>query len=99
MSQYQRELPSFPPLFNYPLFAPPIELDGELIYDARHCAAFFLYQASLQETKAINITLELIKEANSKIDVIQLFNQFEVAGALNTIDEWGKHSYSQTKGR
>lgn len=77
MRQYPRELPPFPPLFAYPLFAPPIELDGELIYDARHCAAFFLYQACLRETKAIKITVELITEANSIIDAIQLFNRCE----------------------
>lgn len=77
MSEYPRELPLFPPLFAYPLFAPPIEIDGELIYDSRHCAAFFLYQAYLQETKAIKITIKLIKEANSNIDAIQLFNQCE----------------------
>lgn len=75
MSEYPRELPPFPPLFNYPLFAPPIEISGELIYDSRHCAAFFLYQAYLQNVKAITITLKLIKEANSNIDAIQLFNR------------------------
>lgn len=75
MSQYSRGLPPFPPLFAYPLFSSPIEIDGELIYDSRHCAAFFLYQAYLQEPKAIQITLELIKEANQNIDGIRLFNQ------------------------
>lgn len=75
MNQYTRELPPFPPLFAYPLFSSPIEIDGELIYDARHCAAFFLYQAYLQNVKAITITLNLITEANSNIDAIQLFNR------------------------
>ena len=77
MSQYSRRLPPFPPLFAYPLFSSPIEIDGELTYDARHCAAFFLYQAYFQNVKAITITLKLIKEANSNIDAIQLFNRCE----------------------
>jgi hypothetical protein len=77
VSEYPKELPPFPPLFNYPLFAPPIEIGGELIYNARHCAAFFLYQAYLRETKAIKITIKLITEANSNIDAIQLFNRCE----------------------
>ena len=75
MSQYHKELPPFPPLFDYPLFTPPIEIGGELIYNARHSAAFFLYQAYLQNVKAITITLNLITEANSNIDAIQLFNR------------------------
>lgn len=77
MNQYPRELPPFSPLFAYPLFSSPIEIDGELIYDARHCAAFFLYQAYLRETKAIEITINLITEANSNIDAILLFNKCE----------------------
>lgn len=77
MSQSHRELPPFPPLFDYPLFTPPIEIGGELIYNARHCAAFFLYQAYLWETKAIEITINLITEANSNIDAIRLFNRCE----------------------
>lgn len=77
MSQYHKELPPFPPLFDYPLFTPPIEIGGELIYNARHCAAFFLYQAYLRETKAIEITINLITEANSSIDAIQLISRCE----------------------
>ena len=77
MSQYPRELPPFPPLFDYPLFTSPTEMNGALIYDARHCAAFFLYQAYLQETEAIKITVKLITEANLNIDAIQLFNRCE----------------------
>lgn len=75
MSQYPRELPPFPPLFDYPLFSPPIEIDGELIYDARHCAAFFLLQAYYGRPKAVALTSKLIREAHPDIDSTQLLKR------------------------
>lgn len=75
MDQYPEELPPLPPLFDYPLSAPPIEINGTLVYGARDCAAFFLYCACQGRPKAIELTLRLIKELNLNIDATQLLNR------------------------
>jgi hypothetical protein len=75
VSQYPRELPPFPPLFEYPLFSPPIEIHGELVYDSRHTAAFYLLQACCGTPRAVFLTLELLIEAHPDLDSIQLLER------------------------
>jgi len=68
VSEYPKELSPFPPLFEYPLFSPPIRINGELIYDDRHAAAFILYQAYFDEPKAIDLTLRLQYRRAGELD-------------------------------